>query len=44
MTMTDWQFALARLRRMTVLEWSHGIACMAVIVGWTLFALGRGGW
>lgn len=42
--MTDWQFALARLRRMTPLEWSHGIACMAIVTAWTLFALSRGGW
>lgn len=28
--------------RMKVIEWSHGIACMAVVVAWTLFALSGG--
>lgn len=42
--MTDWQHARERLRRMTTLEWAHGIACMVIVIGWTLFALSRGGW
>ena len=42
--MTDLAYAIARLRRMTPAEWAHGIACLGVIVGWTLFALSRGGW
>lgn len=40
--MTDFAYALDRARRMTVIEWSHGIACMAVVIAWTLFALSGG--
>lgn len=37
--MTDLAYTLARLRRMTVAEWGNGIASMAIIVAWTLYAL-----
>lgn len=36
---SDFAYALARLRRMTPLEWVNGIASVAIIVGWTLFAV-----
>lgn len=39
--MSDLAYLLARLRRMTVAEWTHGLACMAVIVTWTIVALAQ---
>lgn len=37
--MSDLRYLLSVARRMTLLEWLHGAACMAVIGAWTWFAL-----
>lgn len=38
--MTDLDFALDRLRRMTLIEWSHGLIGCATLAAWALFAFG----
>jgi hypothetical protein len=40
--MDDFAYALARLRRMTLLEWTHGILIMAFIVSATISVYGIG--
>lgn len=41
---SDLRYLLTVARRMTLLEWAHGLACMALIAAWTLYALSREGW
>jgi hypothetical protein len=41
--MSDFAYALARLRRMTVIEWTHGILIMAFLASATITVYGIGG-
>jgi hypothetical protein len=40
--MDDFAYAFARLRRMTLLEWTHGILIMAFLVSATISVYGIG--
>ena len=40
--MTDLEHLIRVIGRMTVADWANGIASMALVVGWTLYALSRG--
>ena len=40
--MTDLEHLIRVIGRMTPGDWANGIASMALVVGWTLFALSRG--
>jgi hypothetical protein len=41
--MTDWQNAFRVARRMTLIEWTHGILIMAFLASATITVYGIGG-
>ena len=36
---SDFANLLRVIRRMTVAEWTHGIACVAIIAAWTIYVV-----